>query len=156
MVIECIPEIKSAKIDLLGQLDRLCADDTITATISSSCRSNDLLGKVSESGRVRVLNTHNFQSLDLPPAELRFCGYTDPAIIDLLVPKPRDIGLGPVIAKRQSTGLVYNPVWAAMKREVMIVLADEAVSGLQFRLAISAGQQFRPKPCYNSVRGSGS
>lgn len=52
-------------------------------------------------------------------------GFTDPAIIDVLVVKLKEIGLDPVVAKKQSTGLVYNRVWAAMKREVMMVLADD-------------------------------
>ncbi len=44
MVVECIPEIKEAKIELLSQLDRFCDEDTIIATISSSYNSGDLLG----------------------------------------------------------------------------------------------------------------
>ena len=52
------------------------------------------------------------------------CGCPDPAIIDLLVLKLREVGLDPVVAKKESTGLLYNRVWAAMKREVMVVLAE--------------------------------
>lgn len=124
MVVECIPEIKKAKVELLGQLDKWCEDDTIIATISSSYKSNDLIDQVSEKGRARVLNTHYFQPPELPPVEIMSCGYTDPAIIDLLVVELREIGLDPVVAKKQSTGLIYNRIWAAMKREIMMVLAD--------------------------------
>lgn len=124
MVVECIPEIKKAKVELLGQLDKWCEDDTIIATISSSYKSNDLIDQVCEKGRARVLNTHYFQPPELPPVEIMSCGYTDPAIIDLLVVKLREIGLDPVVAKKQSTGLIYDRIWAAMKREIMMVLAD--------------------------------
>jgi len=125
MVVECIPEIRNAKIELLGQLDKCCTDDTIIATISSSYKSRDLIGNVSEQGRARVLNTHYFQPPELPRVEVMSSGYTDPAIIDFLVPKLREIGLDPVVAKQESTGLMYNRVWAALKREIMMVLADE-------------------------------
>ena len=125
MVVECIPEIKDAKVNLLGQLDRVCDDDTIIATISSSYKSGDLITNVSEKGRVRVLNTHYFQPPECPPVEIMSCGYTDPAIIEFLVPKLQEIGLDPTVAKKQSTGLIYNRIWAAMKREVMMVLADD-------------------------------
>ena len=52
------------------------------------------------------------------------CGHTDPAIVDFLVPKLRELGLDPAVAQKESTGLIYNRIWAAMKREVMMVLAD--------------------------------
>ena len=125
MVVECIPEIKDAKVNLLGQLDRACDDDTIIATISSSYKSGDLITNVSEKGRVRVLNTHYFYPPECPPVEIMSCGYTDSAIIEFLVPKLHEIGLDPVIARKQSTGLISNRIWAAIKREVMMVLADD-------------------------------
>ena len=52
------------------------------------------------------------------------CGHTDPAIVEFLVPKLRELGLDPAVAQKESTGLIYNRIWAAMKREVMMVLAD--------------------------------
>ena len=124
MVVECTPEIAEIKINLLGQLDSWCAPSTILATISSSYKSGDLIGKVSDAGRTRVLNTHYFQPPELPPVEIMSCGHTDPAIVEFLVPKLRELGLDPAVAKKESTGLIYNRIWAAMKREVMMVLAD--------------------------------
>lgn len=38
MVVEYIPEIKDARIEVIGQLDKCCTDDTIIATISSSTK----------------------------------------------------------------------------------------------------------------------
>lgn len=52
------------------------------------------------------------------------CGHTDPAAISFLVPKLRELGLDPAVAKKESTGLIYNRIWAAMKREVMMVLSE--------------------------------
>ena len=125
MVIECTPEVVKIKIDLLGQLDSWCDPSTIIATISSSFKSGDLVEKVSEPGRSRVLNTHYFQPPELPPVEIMTCGKTDPNIIDFLQPKLREMGLDPVVATKESTGLLCNRIWAAMKREVMLVLAEQ-------------------------------
>ena len=124
MVVECIPEVKDAKVNVLGQLDRVCDGDTIIATISSSYKSSDLIDKVSENGRARVLNTHYFVPPELPPVEVMSSGHTDPSIIDFLIPKMQEIGLDPVIAQKQSTGFVFNRIWAAIKREIMMVLAE--------------------------------
>ncbi|KAK3064882.1 hypothetical protein LTS18_003045 [Coniosporium uncinatum] len=85
MVVECIPEIQKAKIDLLGQLDQWCPEDTIIAAISSSYNSADLVEKVTEKGRARVVNTHYFQPPELPPVDIMSSGSTNPAIIKLLV-----------------------------------------------------------------------
>lgn len=124
MVVECTPEIADIKIDLLGQLDSWCDLSTIIATISSSFKSGDLIGKVSEAGQHRVLNTHYFQPPELPPVEIMTCGKTDPAIIQFLAQELPKIGLDPAVATKESTGLIYNRIWAAMKRETMMVLAD--------------------------------
>ncbi|KAI4215914.1 MAG: hypothetical protein LQ351_001902 [Letrouitia transgressa] len=125
MVVECISEIKEAKVELLRPLDEFCDKDAIIATVSSSFKSGDLLDNVSNEGRIRVLNTHYLQPPEVPGVEIMSSGYTDLAIIDTLVYKLKEIGLDPAVAKKQSTGLIYNRIWAAMKREVMMVLADE-------------------------------
>ena len=98
MVVECTPDIAVIKISLLGQLNSWCCPSTILATILSSFKSGDLIGKVSDAGRTRVLNTHCFQPPELPSVEIMSCGHTDPAIIDFLVPKLRELGLDPAVA----------------------------------------------------------
>lgn len=49
-------------------------------------------------------------------------GFTDPVIIDLLVPMLRWIGLDSVVAKKESTGLMSNCVWAVLEHKSMMVL----------------------------------
>ena len=147
MVVECTPELQQLKIDLLGQLDVFCAPSTIIATISSSYKSGDLIEKVSESGRTRVLNTHYFQPPEGPAVEIMSCGSTDPAIIEFLEPKLREIGLDPVVVTKQSTGLLYNRIWAALKREVMLVLAEQVGSPQDIDKLFRDCFQSRGAPC---------
>lgn len=124
LVVECIPEIKAAKMELLGSLDKWCTEDAIITTISSSFASSELIHDVSEMGRSRVLNTHYFMPPEMPPVEMMSCGYTDPSIFDFLIAKLKDIGMDPVIARKESTGFIYGRIWAAIKREIMRELAD--------------------------------
>ena len=125
MVIESAPEKAELKIDLLGKLDEWCEPSTIIATNSSSYKSSELVGKVSEEGRRRVLNTHYYQPPELDAVELMSCGATDPAIFPFLSERIQEVGLYPIDVLKQSTGFIFNRIWAAIKRETMAVIADE-------------------------------
>ena len=147
MVVECTPELQQLKIDLLGQLDMFSDPSTIIAIISSSFKSGDLIQKVSTSGRIRILNTHYFQPPEAPSVEIMSCGSTDPAIIEFLQPKLREVGLDPVIVTKESTGLLYNRIWAALKRETMLVLADQVGSPQDIDKLFRSCFQSQGAPC---------
>ena len=128
MVIESIPEMVEAKREVIGQIDRLSDPSTIIATNSSSIKSGDLVNYVSESGRGRVLNCHYFHPPEIPVVELMTCGSTTGHTFESLISMLSAEGLHPIMAKAQSTGLVVNRVWAAIKREVMMLLAEGVAS----------------------------
>lgn len=52
------------------------------------------------------------------------CGHTDDRVFPFLSDRLREAGLHPVTALKESTGFVFNRIWAAVKREVMAVLAE--------------------------------
>ncbi|KAM0713379.1 hypothetical protein Q7P37_010341 [Cladosporium fusiforme] len=124
LVVECVPEKLQAKIEVFADLERLTQPDTILATNSSSYRSSEMLERVGESTKARVLNTHYY----MPPAcmivELMTSGSTDPEIITFLVERSREVGTVPYVARRESTGFIFNRLWAAVKREVLTILAE--------------------------------
>ena len=62
LVTEAIPEIKDAKIDLLGELDKELGEDVIIATNSSSFMASELFEKVES--KERVVNTHYYMPPD--------------------------------------------------------------------------------------------
>jgi len=62
LVTEAIPEIKDAKIDLLGQLDKELGEDVIIATNSSSFMASELFEKVEN--KDRLVNTHYYMPPD--------------------------------------------------------------------------------------------
>src|SRR4051794_4205559 len=122
LVIESVPERVDLKVDVFGELDRVAAADAILATNSSSLPSRLVIGKV---GRPeRVLNMHYQQPPELNAVELMSCGKTDDAVIDALMAKLPDYGLAPFRVRRESDGFIFNRIWAAIKRECLMVVEE--------------------------------
>jgi 3-hydroxybutyryl-CoA dehydrogenase len=122
LVIEAVPERLELKREIFAELDELAPPDAILATNSSSIKSSLLIGEVSKPER--VLNAHFYQ----PPAwngvEVMSCGVTDDAAIDLMMTMLGQLGLVPFHVRKESTGFIYNRVWAAIKREALMVVEE--------------------------------
>ena len=63
------------------------------------------------------------------------CGKTDEAVIDALMAKISEYRLVPFRVRRESDGFIFNRVWAAIKRECLMVVeegvaAPEDVDGM--------------------------
>lgn len=56
--------------------------------------------------------------------ELMTSGHTSPGIFPFLAERHKEAGLHPVVALKESTGFIFNRIWAAIKREVLAVLAE--------------------------------
>lgn len=56
--------------------------------------------------------------------ELMTSGRTAEAIFPFLEAELITSGLHPVTAKKESTGFIFNRIWAAIKREVLAVVAE--------------------------------
>jgi len=133
MVIEAIPERLDLKREVLGRLDELAETDAILASNSSSLPASSLIGNVKHPER--VLNTHYYQPPDLNAVELMSCGKTDEAVIDALMERLPRYGLVPFRVRRESDGFIFNRIWAAIKRECLMVIeegvaAPEDVDGM--------------------------
>jgi len=126
LVIESVTERVDVKIDVFGELDRIAAPDAILATNSSSLPSRLVIDKVEHPER--VLNMHYQQPPELNAVELMSCGATDPAIVDALMDLLPDYGLVPFRVRRESDGFIFNRIWAAIKRECLMVV-EEGVAG---------------------------
>ncbi|HEX9335970.1 MAG TPA: 3-hydroxyacyl-CoA dehydrogenase family protein [Pseudonocardiaceae bacterium] len=122
MVVEAVPEKRDLKTDVLGTLDRLAAADAILASNSSSFATSELIDKVEHVER--VLNTHYQMPPDLNAVELMSDGSTDEHIIPVLMAKLPQYGLVPFHVRGQSDGFILNRVWAAIKRECLMVVAE--------------------------------
>ncbi|PYI36188.1 hypothetical protein BP00DRAFT_474920 [Aspergillus indologenus CBS 114.80] len=125
LVIEAIPEILDLKIATFAELDALTPDDCILASNSSSFKSRLMSPTVQPARRARVLNMHFTMPPGIRSVELMGCGETDPAHLERLSEVLRGCGLIPVTARRESTGFIFNRLWAAVKREILLILAED-------------------------------
>ena len=122
MVIEAVPEKIDIKTELFGDLDRLAERDAILCSNSSSIPTSQMIGKVEHPER--VLNTHYQRPPDQNAVELMSCGKTDDGVIDALMEKIPQYGLVPFRVRRESDGFIFNRIWAAVKRECLMVVEE--------------------------------
>jgi len=126
LIVESLPERLDIKVPVFGQLDELAPADAILATNSSSYPSSEVIGRVSRPGR--VLNMHFFMPPVSRACELMTCGHTDEAVFERLLDVLPRFGLTPFRARAESRGFIYNRIWAAIKREALMVVAEGVAS----------------------------
>lgn len=126
-VVEAVPEKLDLKISTFAELAKNAPKDCILGSNSSSFKARFMVEKLNEEDKKRVLNVH----YTMPPVrvtEFMTSTFTDPAIFPFLEEKHREVGLLPATARKESTGFIINRLWAAMKRETLMILA-EGVTG---------------------------
>lgn len=125
LVIEAVPEKIRLKIDTFAELDAVAPADCILASNSSSYRSSEMLEKVSEGTKTRILNMHYYMPPQCMVVELMTDGYTTTEIFPFMVERSKEAATIPYVARKESTGFIFNRLWAAVKREVLTILAEE-------------------------------
>ncbi len=123
-VIEAIPEKLSLKIDTFGDLEKLAPKDAILVSNSSSYKTSEMLEKVGKETRKRIMNTHYYMPPDNRIVELMTDGETDEDLFPFYVERLEEVGMHPIVAQKESTGFVFNRIWAAIKRECLTILAE--------------------------------
>ncbi len=122
LVIEAIPERLELKKQVFGQLDELSPADAILASNSSSYASRMFLDKVHRPER--VLNIHFYMPPKQNAVDVMSCGKTDRDVLNFVMVTLPGFGLYPFEARRESTGFIFNRIWAAVKRESLEVVAE--------------------------------
>ncbi|KAF1732284.1 3-hydroxybutyryl-CoA dehydrogenase [Beauveria bassiana] len=125
LVIEVVPEKLSLKISTFADLEKLAPADALLCSNSSSYKSREMVGDLQESTKQRVSNMHYYMPPDNRIVELMTSGSTNESVFPFLVEKLRSIGMHPFVAQKESTGLIFNRLWAAVKREVLNILAED-------------------------------
>lgn len=122
LVIEAVPEHLEVKKSVFGDLDALAESDAVLASNSSSFASSMFIEHVN--APERVLNMHFY----MPPAQravdLMSCGSTDPQLMAFMKNQLARFGLAGFEAQRESTGFIFNRIWAAIKRESLMIVAQ--------------------------------
>src|SRR5271166_2113028 len=122
LVIEAIPERLELKKQIFGQLDQLVPADAILASNSSSYASRLFLDNVHRPER--VLNIHFYMPPKQNAVDVMSCGHTARNVLDFVLATLPRFGFYPFEARRESTGFIYNRIWAAIKREALEVVAE--------------------------------
>ncbi|KAF7333583.1 3-hydroxyacyl-CoA dehydrogenase [Mycena sanguinolenta] len=126
IVLEVVPEVLPLKISLLGELDAILPEDCILASNSSSYTGSEMFAKVKN--KARFVNTHYYMPPDLIPLEIMPNPYTEPAVVELLLREAPRHGLRTYHVRKESVGLLFNRIWAAIKRESLYVVASGIAS----------------------------
>jgi 3-hydroxybutyryl-CoA dehydrogenase len=126
LAIESVAEDLDLKRRVLSELDRVAPSDAVLATNSSSYPSSAMIDEVEHPER--VLNMHFLMPPQINPVELMSCGRTDEAVIDALVERLPRYGLIPFRVRRESVGFIFNRIWAAIKRESLMVVEEGAAT----------------------------
>lgn len=122
LVVESLPERLEVKVPVFGRLDTLAPADAILATNSSSYPSSQVIEEVSRPER--VVNLHFFMPPGVRACELMTCGHTTEEVFERLGSELPRYGLAPFRARTESRGFIYNRIWAAIKREALMVVAE--------------------------------
>ncbi len=122
LAVEATPERLEIKIPLWGEIDKAAAADTIFATNSSSYPSRLMAEKVRD--KTRLCNMHFHMPPELNAVDLMSDGQTDRGLLDTLLTVLPEFGVYPFEARRESTGFIFNRIWAAIKRESLAVVAE--------------------------------
>jgi 3-hydroxybutyryl-CoA dehydrogenase len=122
LVVESLAEDLDLKRRTFAELDARAEPDALLATNSSSFPSSEMIDGVTHPAR--VLNLHFLMPPQMNAVELMSCGQTDEAALDGLQQQLPRYGLIPFRVRRESVGFIFNRVWAAIKRETLMVVEE--------------------------------
>lgn len=80
--------------------------------------------------------------------ELMTDGHTAETIFPFLVERQKEAGTLPYVARKESTGFIFNRLWAAVKRETLTILAEgvstpEEIDSMWYEMMVKGGES----PC---------
>ncbi len=122
LAVEAVPERLDLKKSVFADLDALAEPDAVLASNSSSYPTSQFIDRV---GRPeRVVNMHFYMPPVQNAVDLMSDGQTDPAVLAFLKKELPRYGVFPFEAHKESTGFIFNRIWAAIKRESLEVVAE--------------------------------
>jgi len=128
LVIECVPEKLDLKIEVFAELEKAACPDAILASNSSSYKSREMTAKVGRGTAQRMLNMHYIIPPKIRLVELMTSGLTHQEVFPFLEHHLRISGMLPLKVRNESTGFIVNRVWAAIKRECLMVLSERVAT----------------------------
>lgn len=126
LVIEAVTHDMALKVELFGELDRICAPPAVLAT-SSGAPASDVLGNVRH--RERMIATHFWYPPQLIPlVEVCASPATAPEVVRWTCDAVRACGKEPAVIDRELPGFIGNRLQFALLREAWSLWASGAAS----------------------------
>lgn len=122
LVVEAVPEILDLKKKVFAQLDTQADADAILASNSSSYASRLFTEGLPSADR--MLNTHFYMPPQSTVLDVMSDGQTSQDILDFVLNTFGEYGLHPFLCRQESTGFIFNRIWAAIKREALEVVYE--------------------------------
>lgn len=142
LVIECIPEVLSAKQALFKQLVALAPNDTVLTSNSSSFPISRIAGELSS--QHRMLGLHFFMPAHLVPlVEVVLGPQSDPALAQRVCSYMRGCGNVPVLVRKDKPGFLANRLQHALAREAFALIDEGVASAQDVDAAVRFGFGFR-------------
>ncbi len=143
-VIECAPENLELKKDLFKQLDELCPAKTILASNTSSLPLGEMMERISEDRKKRIMVNHMFNPAHLIPlVELSFFGNMPEEIYQQVEDLYLSIKKQPVRIVKDVPGLVANRIMQGVAREVFSLIEQGVADAADIDKALKFGPAFR-------------
>ena len=123
LVTESVPEDPALKGRVFAELNDLCPPHTIFTTNSSTLLPSMIAAATGRPDRFCALHFH------LPPWDANVVDVmahpaTDPDVTAAVVAFARRIGQIPIVAKKESSGYVYNAMLSALNRAALTLAAE--------------------------------
>ncbi|KAL1991033.1 hypothetical protein VTN49DRAFT_5537 [Thermomyces lanuginosus] len=128
LVVECVPESLHLKKSVISHIDGAAHADTIVASNSSSYTITEILQGLDLKHRDRFVSLHSYWPPETPAIEIMPSPETRPDIVSRLMSETKEHGFEPFHVRKTSTGYIYNRIWAAIKREALMVVEEGVAS----------------------------
>lgn len=138
LVIENVPEKIEIKSKVLREIDALVGSDCIIASDTSGIPITKLQEHVSRPGRMVGMHWSNPPHI-IPMIEVIAGAKTDAATVTWMVNAIRELGLRPVVVKKDVPGFVENRVLYALLRECVDLVDQGVIDPAELDTCVSWG-----------------
>jgi 3-hydroxyacyl-CoA dehydrogenase len=141
-VVEAIPELLEAKLELFDRIERAVADDTIVASNTSTIPISRLGQRARRPERMVIVHFFNPAQL-IPLVEVLPHPRMPPAAVERVMRAMRHIDKHPVLLRQEVPGFVANRLQAAVVREAFHLVELGVVSLEEIDAVVTEGPGFR-------------
>lgn len=143
-VVEAIAEIAGAKAELFGAMDKICRDETIFCTNTSSLPLSAIIAQLPPERRQRSIVCHYFNPANIIPCiELSLFGDTTQETYDAVAELYRSVQKHPIKILKDVPGMVGNRLQLTLYREAAYLLDQGVTTAEDLDECLKYGPAFR-------------